>query len=148
MDQNKQLKLTKWLSGWNMGPAVWRPQGKFCDRPWLAPCRQARPDHPMNHGSLAPADSLEQGGTPHHPRLHSLHHHSRKSRPSQATREEEATVHGSRPVEDECTRHGANQEGAIHSPTRLLIHAVIHLENQRSQTIGLLEIMCSMLLCV
>ena len=68
----------------------WRPQGKSCDWPWLAPCRQARSDHPMNHGSLAPADSLEQGGTTHNPRLHSLHHHSRKSRPSQATREGEA----------------------------------------------------------
>ena len=146
MDHNKQLKLTQRKAGERHGVCGLAPPGKTlatgpgwppADRPgqvipqFTAPW----PQWTCRNKEAPPAarSSARCTTTPGNPdRLGQLERRRQRFRRP-------------RPVEDECTRHGANQKETIHSPTRLVIHAIIQLENQRSQMIIFRKNVCKML---
>ena len=137
MDHNKQLKLTQRKRG--MGSAVWCPRENACDRPCMAPCRQAGSGHPTIHSSLATVDLELSFGNKHLPLPRApLHYYSRKPRPSWATREEgtasSTTAHWVHMAWSKPKRN----HSLTHSPT----HSCNHSENQRIQMIEFLETAC------
>ena len=146
MDHNKQLKLTQRKAGERHGVCGLAPPGKTlatgpgwppADRPgqvipqFMAPW----PQWTCRNKEAPPAaqSSARCTTTPGNPdRLGQLERRRQLFRRP-------------RPIEDECTRHGANQKETIHSPTRLVIHAIIQLENQRNQMIIFRKNVCKML---